>query len=301
MPLKAESFAPLASLINLPITLRARSIDVNTVRRVCVCLGPYRNLTTLTASLCSLNPQAVVLNHAGWRVFSDRGINFLDSPDAKTLHRFIRFAMLASRGGSRGDIGGSIERSHAFDREEMLVAQERSKAQFGMPGPIRCVFWKESLRTSNYLKKRKVDFAALFSALPELVFLMPVRFPPDCAVSNLKTGHSNLFAELGVSPTPEAMVEAIVSEIAWVLTIAADYPDRVKLVYEDEFGPGMFQPLAEFLRIGDAERWAEVAAPAVKLSGRYDHSRESIAHFQDVIASRLAGFPEARDRLEAMI
>ncbi|MHB8529324.1 MAG: hypothetical protein ACYC8V_07420, partial [Caulobacteraceae bacterium] len=41
---------------------------VDGVRRTAVILGPYRNLTTLTASVLALHPQCQVLNHASDRI-----------------------------------------------------------------------------------------------------------------------------------------------------------------------------------------------------------------------------------------
>lgn len=58
---------------------------------------------------------------------------------------------------------------------------------------IECLFWKESLTTSNYIKSNKIDLGELFRKLKRLKFLMHIRNPLDCAVSNLKTGHVNRF------------------------------------------------------------------------------------------------------------
>lgn len=298
--IKIESLAPAAPVLNLPLRLKSRHLDVATIQRVCICLGPYRNLTTLTASLLALHPDVVVLNHAGWRVFSDASLNFLARPERQRVERFCRFAALASRGGKRGDFGGAIEKSHAFDRAEMAAAHREARRQAASERIPRCVFWKESLRTSNFLHEHPIDFDALFRLEPAVVFLMPVRFPLDCAASNLRTGHSYLFRELGSRPTLNEMTDAVLEELRRVLALKARYPERVKLIYEDEFAPSMFEPLARFLALDDPRSWAASAAPAVKLSSRHSHPPDAVEYFRHAVAERLHEYPEVATRLLAM-
>ena len=56
----------------------ARNVSIDDVRTVCLFLGPYRNLTTLTASILFLHPNCQVLNHAANRIFHDRRTDFFD-------------------------------------------------------------------------------------------------------------------------------------------------------------------------------------------------------------------------------
>ncbi|MCW5878805.1 MAG: hypothetical protein KIS80_08075, partial [Anaerolineales bacterium] len=51
---------------------------IDGLESVCLFLGPYRNLTTLTASMLSLHPECQVLNHAGTRVFPNKNLNFIE-------------------------------------------------------------------------------------------------------------------------------------------------------------------------------------------------------------------------------
>lgn len=56
--------------------------DIQDVRAVCLALGPYRNLTTLTASVIALHPNCQVLNHGWSRVAGKGKLNFLTDYDA---------------------------------------------------------------------------------------------------------------------------------------------------------------------------------------------------------------------------
>ena len=60
--------------------MRDVHVDPSQLRSVCLALGPYRNLTTLTAGILSLHPQCQVLNHAGVRLLPDPERNFLADP-----------------------------------------------------------------------------------------------------------------------------------------------------------------------------------------------------------------------------
>lgn len=70
--------------------------------------------------------------------------------------RFIQYAIRISGKGQRGNLGGSITYSHAFD------SNYKTKDVFSKSGldltkkHIKCLFWKESLFTSNIIRNRKI-------------------------------------------------------------------------------------------------------------------------------------------------
>lgn len=96
---------------------------------------------------------------------------------SRGIDRFIQGAIGMSAGGARGDHGGSITLSHAFDpRHRMRALFERS----GLPlvtEDIRALFWKESHRTANLIRERGVNLAGLLAADTRLRFLLPIRHP----------------------------------------------------------------------------------------------------------------------------
>src|SRR5882672_10493469 len=112
------------------------------IRTVCLFLGPYRNLTPLTASLLSLHPHCQVLNHAGARVFAAPDVNFLLDPSVATLRRFCDFALSASQGGQRGNYGGSITLSHAFDSDVVRDAYRNRYGELLIKPSVDCLVWK---------------------------------------------------------------------------------------------------------------------------------------------------------------
>ena len=74
--------------LNDVIDLReSRYLDIQDIESVCLTLGPYRNLTTLTASVLYLHPNCQVLNHAGNRIYGKRKIDFLWDCDKDILDR----------------------------------------------------------------------------------------------------------------------------------------------------------------------------------------------------------------------
>ena len=68
------------------------------LKTVGLILGPYRNLTTLTAAVLSLHPNTQVLNHAGTRLLTGRR-NFVEHADEAHLDRFVDTALGASTEG----------------------------------------------------------------------------------------------------------------------------------------------------------------------------------------------------------
>src|SRR4029079_11065585 len=96
----------------------AQNLSIDDLRTVCLFLGPYRNLTTLTASILFLHPHCQVLNHAASRIFGDKRIDFLDGYDDEKFKTFVRYAIHASGSGGRGKIGGSLTPSPAIARDD---------------------------------------------------------------------------------------------------------------------------------------------------------------------------------------
>ena len=122
------------------------------LRSVCIFMGPYRNLTTLTSALLNLHPHCQVLNHAAMRVLDDDAINFLSHYSDERFGRFCNFAIEESQGGKRGDYGGSITLSHAFDHEVMSSAYEERYGGNLRKDEVRSIVWKDSQRLTNFLR-----------------------------------------------------------------------------------------------------------------------------------------------------
>jgi hypothetical protein len=270
--------------------LDAASISVTEMRSVCLLLGPYRNLTTLTASLLFLHPRVQVFNHAAPRILNDPQLDFLRFEDADVMERFQRFAIHASQGGARGSHGGSITLSHAFVDHPEIANTYRARFGAALVKPeIQSVVWKESLTTANHLRSHRVDIDALLRRLPQLRFLLPVRHPLDCAVSNQKTG---LACDLpGISPaaTLEQITEAILLEFAWVAALAERHPDRFFVFYEHTLTEDILRELAYFLQIEAPMTWLSDCRIALQLKPGYAHSAALTSYYRSRVE---AHFPE---------
>ena len=168
--------------------LRSRSLNITNCKSVCLALGPYRNLTTLTAATLFLHPNCQVLNHAGSRIYGNNHVDFLSDYSEERLNHFIQFAIRISGKGRRGNYGGSITYSHAFDSKYEIKNKFVKSSLELEKKQIKCLFWKESLLTSNLIREKNVDLCSIFEKDDRLRFLMPIRNPLDCAMSNLKTG-----------------------------------------------------------------------------------------------------------------
>ncbi len=187
-------------------------VDTSPIKSVCLALGPYRNLTTLTASVIGLHPNCQVLNHGGARVFSDNRLNFIKGYENTKFEAFTKYAIYASARGQRGVEGGSIVYSHAFTNDQMKNVYEDRYGGDLTKSEIECVFWKESLYTSIELRENAFDFDKAFSLNDKLRFLMPIRNPLDCATSNISTKMYKIFPHLDYEASFEEVLEAVLDE-----------------------------------------------------------------------------------------
>lgn len=273
----------LSNVIDL---MTSRYLDIQDIKSVCLTLGPYRNLTTLTASVLFLHPNCQVLNHAGKRIFGNRQIDFLQNYNRDKLDRFIQYAIKISGKGQRGPMGGSITYSHAFDSEYKM------KEIYAKTGPemikkqIKCLFWKEPLRTSNLIRKRRVDLANIFEREDRLRFLLPIRHPLDCAVSNLNTGQVDIFRGLNKDSSIFEVVQAILDEIFWFADLKKKFPNRFFYFFEHEISHEMIVNLAEFLQLDPNEAWIANTLSAMKIKSGYSHDSKLLRFYRDYVCHK---------------
>jgi hypothetical protein len=253
---------------------------VERIHTVCVFLGPYRNLTTLTASILSLHPHCQVLNHAGARVFGAPEVNFLLDSSTATFARFCEFALSASQGGRRGGYGGSITFSHAFDSDVIRDAYRRRYGELLAKPSVESIVWKESLRVSALLREQHVDIAALLAANGKLRFLMPIRNPLDCATSNIRSGHARLWRGAASRDTGEVL-DRVLGELAWFRDLARSHgTDRFLSFFEFEFDEALLGRLAEFLQLCPDARWTEDALACFRLKRGYEHDPALLERYE---------------------
>lgn len=224
------------------------------LRTVCTIVGPYRNLTTLLASALALHPECQVLNHAERRVLPTKTLDFLTQSDPRNIDRFARFACYASARGKRGDHGGSVLFSHAFDNSTLRAAYEQRYDSVRVKPRIVSLVWKADLPGALALRRRE-DLRSMFAADGgRLRFLFPQRNPIECAKSNLKTGHWMRFEN--VEQTLESVLAKVLDEHAWFTEVAARFPGRCRTFRQGAFGdPAEWRNLAAFLGLSDDAQW----------------------------------------------
>lgn len=291
---------------NLPMKLvrhrwlrhQSRTTDVGEVRTVCLALGPYRNLTTLTASLCGLHPNCQVLNHGGRLILKDRKLNFLADYTTERFDAFTRFAIHVAESSRKGiQWGGSIVGSHAFTRDAMKEAYEKRFGDSLEKEHVHSVFWKESLRTSNLIRRENVDLGQIFERNAKLRFLYPVRNPLDCAVSNLKTGHFRRFEGLDRRATLPQTLEAVLREFAWFLDLHDAFPDRFFYFYENEDIQQVAVSLARFLRVEPDPDWLEDVRTVYEVESSYQHAPDVVDRYTSLVKKQFANRPSTVEAL----
>jgi hypothetical protein len=168
-------------------------------------------------------------------------------------------------------------------------------------GPVKCLVWKESQKVSNFLRSARVDVRRLLDANPKLRFLLPVRNPIDCAISNLRSGHVQFFERYhGVSKTSsvEEVVAAILEEIATFVELRErSVPDRFFMYFEHEMGRAVLEKMLAFLGLAPEESYLTTAVNVFRPDRAPQKDQRTIAHYAGEVERRFAQRPELRDAL----
>jgi len=278
--------------------IESESIEISGCQTVCLALGPYRNLTTLTAATLFLHPNCQVLNHAGSRIFDNNKVDFLSDYSRSRLDRFIQFGIRISIEGRRGDFGGSITLSHAFDKKYAIKSNFENSGLGVLKNNIKSLFWKESLKTSIYIRRKNIDLAGIFDKEERLRFLMPIRNPFDCAISNLKTGQASLFEGLSNQPSIFEVLWAILTEIHWFAELQRRYPERFFSYFENDISPEMLVDLATFLKLDPRASWVEMAMSSMQLKRNdYEYGYDVVDWYRKCVKENFTRYPALSERL----
>lgn len=275
----------------------SNQIDISNVKTVCLALGPYRNLTTLTSSILALHPTCQVLNHASDRILDDKHLNFLLNYNQSKFDAFTKYAIYISGGGKRGRYGGSITLSHAFDYDNIREAYQARYGKSLIKERIECLFWKEPLRTSNFIKQNQVDLGAIFNKNDKLRFLMPIRNPLDCAISNLKTGHVKFFLGLNQQSSLEEVLAGILKELLWFLKLHTDYPERFFYYFENGSEDQVLLALANFLGIEPDSEWLKSSLANFKVKASYQYDSHIVGYYNDLVKENFSVYPKVLEKL----
>jgi len=269
---------------------------------VCLFLGPYRNLTTLTSAMLFLHPHCQVMNHGSRRITDRRKLNFFMDYSERKFDKFCQYMIFASQRGMSGGYGGSIAYSHAFSHPEMKMTYTGRYGTSLLKDRIRCIAWKEPRFISNHIRDNNVDLKGIFRKNAKLRFLLPVRNPIDCAVSNHRVGRAwkPIAERNGQEYTVEYVLEKIMLEFKWFLDLRKEHPGRFFYFFQDELNKDMLVRLAGFLDLEPERRWIEDSLGCLKVKGGYDHKPEWVEAFERLQEVFLKDHPEFRARLAGM-
>lgn len=263
--------------------------------KLAIILGPYRNLSTLTAAVLALHPQVQVLNHAGEVLWSDEQLDIFKTRDQPTYERFMRAAWELSGAGQRGLRGGSILHSHAFDAEEIKALYHARYGDETRKQEAEWLILKESMRIQNRLMTTPDLLDQLCEQFPDIRFIMPLRDPLDCAISNARTSHVQTLNLVRGTPV-ESVLEAVLDAFAWTLARHAERPDRISVFTEHDAKADVLSRLASHLGIQAKSTWLADGEAAFTVRKR-EQPPELVAHARARILEKLAPWPEIAESL----
>ena len=223
---------------------------------------PNRNLTTLTAAMLSLHPHIQVLNHGFERLQAAGLLRFLDSGRDDDLEDFVRGAIGMSGYGRRGDYGGSILLSHAYDRPALRAAYEQRFGDARLKPEIKCLVWKDGARLREYVKANNIDPIRLAERLPRLRFISPMREP----VAHLRSLRRYYSAELPDYVRPSLPDLSQESVARYILSAHADFlnwrkrrPTQFLPIFEADLDQNGALRLLAFLTLASEQAWENLA------------------------------------------
>jgi len=264
-----------------------------------VFLCPYRNLTTLTAATLALHRNIQVMNHGGRRLLDAGALEFFSRPDESTYTRFCSSLLELSGSGKRGNFGGSITYSHAFDHQIMREAYERRFSGNLMKHQIRSILWKESGIVQTLFWKAGIDPVSLSVRFPQLRFISPIRNPLDHAFSLQKYYNKGIWGPVQgylESTELEDLFRYILKAHKSFLELHDRAPNRFLYFYEIDIGPDLTRQLAEFLEVDDDPEWDDLAPHVMKSVKRYPPNNEKL--FKSILYSEFGDSGSFTSRME---
>jgi hypothetical protein len=134
-------------------------------------------------------------------------------------------------------------------------------------------------------------FDRLCESFPELRFILPVRDPLDCAISNRRTGHSFTLGLPIASPVNQVL-EAVLRALAWALEKRDQHPDRIFAFTQDQPAEILLPRLADFLGVEPTASWLEDGAKMFLVRDRYEIPPGLAAHAKKQINATFARWPD---------
>ena len=277
---------------------KSNEIDIKNIKTVCLILGPYRNLTTYFSSILFLHPDCQVLNHGGRRIYGNKNIDFFSNYSTKIFENFLRFSLEICKKGERGNHGGSILFSHAFDSKMLKNIYENKKIELESKRSLKALIWKESLLNTNIIRSEGFELENLLKKEKKLKFILPIRNPLDCTFSNIKTGHSKLFRGINDYRKPSHVLEKVIDEIYWFIERKEEFPDRFYYFFDYEISENILIEVLKFLNISIDQEWLSNAQKVVVNKSNYHFNSELISFYNYLIKRKFDKYPALIEKLK---
>lgn len=238
---------------------------------ICLIVGPYSNLTTLTASIFSLHPRIRVLNH--YNSFNEcTDTNFLITHSHKKWDDFIIVVLaLLEKNISIPGVGGTITKSHAFKRNPQLLKLYNSVKKCN----IRSIVWKESHKNTNLLNESVMDF------YPKLRLLLPIRNPLDCAVSMAKCNYGRYYPNKPTSK--EAILTENIKLFKKLFDLGEKYPNQFFSFFQKDILEDKLFELEQFLETGHDNDWKKNVLSVWSVENKYNHDDKFVKLYHKLL------------------
>jgi len=277
--------------------LKIDRVDISNLKTVCLFLGPYRNLTTLTASILFLHPNVQVFNHGGVRIYDNKKVNFFNDYSDEKFDLFCKYLIYYSKSGRGGDYGGSILYSHAFFNKKLINLYKSRYGYSRVKDKIDCIVWKESLRNATYFRDNNIDLKSILIKNNKIRFILPVRNPMDCAMSNKRMDFSSRFDNLK-DKTLKSYVNSILLEFKWFLEKREEKPESFFYFFQDDYNEAFFKKLAGYLMIDADEKWIKDCLDFIQIKKSYKHEQDLVNYYTDLVDRYFKNYPDFADRLK---
>ncbi len=142
-----------------------------------------------------------------------------------------------------------------------------------------------------------MDFDELFQKNEKLRFMMPVRNPVDCALSNIKSGHSVALTKSTENTSYTEVLTAILLELRWFFQLQQKYSDRFFCFFENTFNSEVIHQLAHFLKIEPEKRWVDDVITNYNIRHPYQHTPNMINIHEKLVNRYFESHPAIRKKL----
>jgi len=272
----------------------------NSIDRMVISLGPYRNLNRTMALLFGLHSEAIVLNNAVERLQLFEDIDVFNGQFDKKWQQFKEVAVRLSQGGQPGDYGGSIFRSGFMSphSKALNLYLSRFKSTKLKVNP-KILFWSDSMRLTNRSKVLDHVSKDYLSSKQNPIFILPVGNPIRCALQTVDTGfgffltgkHSNSF-------------ESILTCVMDLYDVLFQKLEKKELnffpLWEDNLSVETLKALCEFVSIEFSQEWAEQIID-VHQEENLSATDQNINYYHGLINDRFAGLTEIKAQFEAFL